>query len=112
MFVKELGACMPVTTTDFKGPLPASRAIIAPTGAPDSGGEHVDKVTRLERLDLNEPPDDMPVWAYGNYWAMHEPEKLGDATALRFIGFGARFAKSSRHFDVFGVPKRPDTALW
>ena len=105
MFVKELGACMPVTATEFKGPHPASRAVIAPTGAPNLEGEHVDEATGMERLDLSEPPDDMPVWVYGNYWATHETEKPGDTSALRFVGVGARFAKSDRPFDVFGVPK-------
>ncbi|KAK0629359.1 heterokaryon incompatibility protein-domain-containing protein, partial [Bombardia bombarda] len=102
-YVKELGSCMPVTSTDFrKGPT-GGPAVVAPTGAPNPEGEHVEeKIPRLEGLDLNEPPEDMPVWVYGNFWAENEGKAGGDTSNLRLMGIGARFAKSASHFDVFG----------
>ncbi|KAK0710292.1 heterokaryon incompatibility protein-domain-containing protein, partial [Lasiosphaeria miniovina] len=108
-YQKELGACMPVTATEFKGPNPGGRAVIAATGAPNPDGEHVeDKELKLEGLRIDDPPDDMPVCVFGNFWAEREKEvnQPNDVSHLRLVGVGARFAKSASLFDVYGV--RPD----
>jgi hypothetical protein len=104
-YVKELGACMPVSFVSSTEAKPIGRPVLAATGAPDPEQNHVDEVLNLEGLSLDEPPDDMPVWVYGNIWAAHMEKKPGDMSHMRLVGVGARFARDKGHFNVFEVPK-------
>ncbi|KAL7626469.1 hypothetical protein AAE478_003241 [Parahypoxylon ruwenzoriense] len=102
-YVKELGACVPATSTDYNKSV--GRAVLGPTGNIAADGNHVDdnrEVPDFEKLTINEDESaDMPVWLYGNWWADDEPSAPGDTTHLRLMGVGARFGKTQSHFDAF-----------
>jgi len=102
-YIKEMGACMPPTKTDFnKGP----GGVIAPTGMIDADGHHLkneEALSKLEALEIGSSIDTLPVWLYGNWWAESEPRQDGDLSHLRLVGVGARFGRSESHFDAFNV---------
>ncbi|KAK6953153.1 hypothetical protein Daesc_005453 [Daldinia eschscholtzii] len=101
-YVKELGATMPATATDYanKG---MGRGVLAATGNIKADGNHVgDDNLNLESVSINEDDSaDLPVWVYGNWWAAREPNGPGDTSHLRLMGIGARFGKTQSHFDAF-----------
>ncbi|KAI1375783.1 HET-domain-containing protein [Hypoxylon crocopeplum] len=107
-YIKELGSCLPVTSTDWNNDL--GRAVIAPTGNITADGTHVDddrNVPNLESLTINENETaNLPVWVYGNWWAEREPKGPNDTSHLRLMGVGARFGKTRSHFDAFN--SKPD----
>lgn len=105
-YVKELGSCIPATSTHYNNGL--GRAVLAATGNIKADGSHVDDDTlNLEALNISEEDSaNLPVWLYGNWWAEHEPSGTGDTTHLRLMGVGARFGKTQSQFDAFN--SRPD----
>ncbi|KAI1413044.1 HET-domain-containing protein [Hypoxylon sp. FL1857] len=107
-YLKELGACVPATGTDY--PMGVGRAVLGATGNINSDGMHVDdehEIPNLEALSVDEnETTDLPVWLYGNWWAQYEPIAPGDTKPLRLMGVGARFGKTQSHFDALNT--RPD----
>ncbi|GAP92189.1 putative heterokaryon incompatibility protein [Rosellinia necatrix] len=108
MYTKEMGSCMPESSTDYR--TGAGRPVISPTGVFDADFKHIQKADdeppSLETLEIGGPGDDLsdlPVWLYGNWWADSEPKGQGDDSHLWFMGVGARFARSQSHFDVFNL---------
>ncbi|KAI1384811.1 HET-domain-containing protein [Hypoxylon trugodes] len=101
-YVKELGACMPVSATDYN--MGVGRAVLAATGNIANDGMHVDderEIRSLETLDINEDETThLPVWLYGNWWAEYKPSAPGDTAPLRLMGVGARFGKTQSHLDA------------
>ena len=102
MYHKSFGPCLPAATSEFMSP---GGGVTGPTGAPNPEMEIMDGPGGAKEIAdaLGEPPGDMPVWVYSNFWAEHERLRAGDMSHLRLMGFGARFATSKSHFDVFGV---------
>ncbi|KAI0850272.1 HET-domain-containing protein [Daldinia vernicosa] len=100
-YVKELGSCMPATSTEYNNGV--GRAVLAATGNIKTDGNHVgDDTINLESLNIGEEDSaDLPAWLYGNWWAKHEPGGAGDTTHLRLMGVGARFGKTQSQFDAF-----------
>lgn len=108
-YVKELGSCLPATSTDYNdGTL--GRAVLGATGNITADGAHVDddrEVPNMEALTVGEDEAaDLPVWLYGNWWSENKPSSPGDTSHLRLVGIGARFGKTQSHFDAFN--NRPD----
>ncbi|KAI1469236.1 HET-domain-containing protein [Daldinia caldariorum] len=99
-YVKELGASMPATSTDYNQSM--GRGVLAATGSIKADGNHVGNDTpTLESLSVNEEDSaDLPVWLYGNWWAERELIDPGDTTHIRLMGVGARFGKTENHFDA------------
>ncbi|KAI1814779.1 HET-domain-containing protein [Poronia punctata] len=105
-YIKNLGACLPERSTDWRDGPGGGRPVIAPTGSFDADFKHVkreDGLPSLEKLDLEDASDDWPVWLYGNWWAVSLPKRKGDISHLRLMGIGARFARSQSHFDAIGL---------
>ncbi|KAI8966273.1 HET-domain-containing protein [Daldinia sp. FL1419] len=104
-YVKELGSCMPATSTGYNNGV--GSAVLAATGNIKADGNHVgDDHLSLEALSIEEDSADLPVWLYGNWWAIREPSDVNDTSHLRLMGVGARFGKTQSNFDAFN--NRPD----
>lgn len=106
MYINEMGASAPA------GPLwwneSSTPPVISATGVFDANLDHIAKQETLPNvgnLNLDEPPDDMPVWLYGNWWAAAPPKGGGDSSHLRFMGVGARFGRSPSIFDAYNTKK-------
>lgn len=103
-YVKDMGSSPPIGES-FSNPSDISgRAVICATGAFDANYDHIvseEALPNMGNLDLSEPPDDMPVWLYGNWWGAGPSKGGGDSSHLRFMGVGARFGRSPRIFDAW-----------
>lgn len=102
-YTKDMGSCRP-TSTDSYGD---NFRVIAPTGIFDDNHEHFpssEGTPDLKSLGLDDrdPPIDMPVWLYGNWWAAASPKGDGDISHARLVGIGARFGRTQSVFDAFG----------
>lgn len=105
MYIKEMGASMPVKNTDLRSQ--GGRPVIAATGMFDGDQNHVEDgkaSSDLEAIEGESSTDAMPVWVYGNYWAESSPKADSDRSHLRLVGIGARFGRSESHFDAFNLP--------
>lgn len=89
---------------DFMGAMPehlahSSIRVFNPT----LGGVEADQaVPNLAGLTIGDSAENLPVWVYGNYWAVGEPKFQGDRSHIRLVGIGARFGTSPRPVDTIG----------
>lgn len=99
-YLRDMGSSGPAGSTLWNADTPP---VIAGTGVFDANLDHVaskEALPDVGSLNLSEPPDNMPVWLYGNLWAAACPKDDGEASHLRFMGVGARFGHSPTIFDA------------
>ncbi|KAK4248959.1 putative heterokaryon incompatibility protein [Corynascus novoguineensis] len=92
----------PFATSFLRAMASESWACIASTGKTDERLRHLDTGEVLPALGLDDPDEDMPVWVYGNWWAVGPPGDVGEMSPMRLVGIGARFGRTPRIQDAYG----------